>query len=242
MRAPLRPPRRRAPPQISLRIPHHHLVERHAHLVGGVPAEMLIGQEEDRARRAPTPSVSVAAAFDDVQTTPPCSPQKALMRGRRIDVRDRDDRAARRGAIASSRRAHLLEVGPAHLELIGIGHVGHRASGGEVRQDHLLMRRAQHVGALGHEVHAAEDDELGVGMLADLLRELVRVAGVVGELDHLVALVVMAEDDEPAAERRLRGARCARPSPRRTDRCTARAAAGARRGAPSRRPSGRATA
>ena len=65
--------------------------------------------------------------------------------------------------------------------------------------------RAQHVGALRHEVHAAEDDELGVGMRADLPRELVRVAGVVGELDHFVALVVMPEDDEPAAERRLGG-------------------------------------
>ena len=98
--------------------------------------------------------------------------------------------------------AHLLEIVPAHLELVGLGHVGHRAAGGEVRQDHLLVRRAEHVGALGHEVHAAEDDELGVGMLADLVGELERVAGVVGELDHLVALVVMAEDDEPAAERR----------------------------------------
>ena len=34
-------------------------------------------------------------------------------------------------------------------------------------------------------------------------RELQRVADVVGELDHLVALVVVAEDDEPVAERRL---------------------------------------
>ena len=67
------------------------------------------------------------------------------------------------------------------------------------------MLGAQHVGALRHEVHAAEDDELGVGMLADLARELVGIAGVVGELDHFVALIVMAEDDEPAAERRLRG-------------------------------------
>ena len=39
-----------------VRIPHDHLVERHAHLVGGVAAEMLIGQEQDRARRAPTPT------------------------------------------------------------------------------------------------------------------------------------------------------------------------------------------
>ena len=54
-------------------------------------------------------------------------------------------------------------------------------------------------------MHAAKDDELRVGVLADLPGELVGVAGVVGELDHLVALIVMPEDDEAAAERRLRG-------------------------------------
>ena len=42
------------------------------------------------------------------------------------------------------------------------------------------------------------------GCVAICARELERVAGVVGELDHLVALVVMAEDDEPVAERRFR--------------------------------------
>ena len=67
------------------------------------------------------------------------------------------------------------------------------------------MRRAEHVGALGHEVHAAKDDELGVGVLADLPCQLVGIAGVVGEFDHLIALVVVAEDDEPAAQRRLGG-------------------------------------
>ena len=43
------------------------------------------------------------------------------------------------------------------------------------------------------------------GCLATCCDELVGVAGVVGELDHLVALVVMPEDDQPAAERALRG-------------------------------------
>ncbi len=42
------------------------------------------------------------------------------------------------------------------------------------------------------------------GCATDLLRELEGVAGVVGELDHFVALIVMAEDDDAAAERRLR--------------------------------------
>ena len=98
----------------------------------------------------------------------------------------------------------MRELFPAGLELIDRGHVGHRAAGRKVGQDHLLMRRRQHVGALGHEVHAAEHDELRFGMLGDLARQAERVAGVVGELDDLVALVVMAEDDQPVAERRLR--------------------------------------
>jgi len=67
------------------------------------------------------------------------------------------------------------------------------------------MAGAEHVGALGHEVHAAEDDELGVGMLADLLRQLEGIAGVVGELDDFVALVMMTEDDQPRAERAFGG-------------------------------------
>ena len=62
---------------------------------------------------------------------------------------------------------------------------------------------AQHVGALGHEVHAAEDDVLGVGLGGDL-RELVAVAGEVGEADHFVALVVVAEQDGGCAQLRAR--------------------------------------
>ena len=38
--------------------------------------------------------------------------------------------------------AHRLEVAPADLELVDLGHVGHRAAGGQVGQDHLLVRRA----------------------------------------------------------------------------------------------------
>ena len=53
-------------------------------------------------------------------------------------------------------------------------------------------------------MHAAEHDVVGVGPAGDLAREPERVAGVVGELDHFVALIVVAEDDEPVAERRAR--------------------------------------
>ena len=38
------------------RIPHDHLVERHAHLPRGVAAEMLIGQEQDLLLPRPTPT------------------------------------------------------------------------------------------------------------------------------------------------------------------------------------------
>ena len=62
------------------------------------------------------------------------------------------------------------------------------------------------VGRLGHEVHAAEDDVLRVRPGGRLLGELEGVAGDVGELDHLVALVVVAEHEDPVAERGLGGA------------------------------------
>ena len=141
-----------------------------------------------------------------MQTTPPCSPQNALMDAAELMYVTGMTALSRCRQLSSFPPVlplppNLLKIAPAHLELLGLGHVGHRAAGGQVRQNHLLMIGAQHVGAFGHEVHAAEHDELGVGMRRHLLRELVRVAGVVGELDHFVALIVMAEDHEPAAER-----------------------------------------
>ena len=63
------------------------------------------------------------------------------------------------------------------------------------------MREPEDVRALGHEMHAAEHDVLGLRMPGDLTRELEGVAGVVREADHLVALVVVAEDDEALAQR-----------------------------------------
>ena len=68
------------------------------------------------------------------------------------------------------------------------------------------MRRRKHIGALRHEVDAAEDDELGFGMLRHLTGQAEGIAGEVGELDHLVALVVVAENDQAAAERRCAAA------------------------------------
>ncbi len=102
-------------------------------------------------------------------------------------------------------RAGLIQRLPGTLDLGGGGHVGHRAAGGEVRQDDCLAVGRQNVGALGHEMHTAEDDVVGFGPGRCGLGELERVAGDVGELDDLVALVVVAEDEHPVSEGRLRG-------------------------------------
>ena len=68
------------------------------------------------------------------------------------------------------------------------------------------LRSGEDVGALGHEVHAREHDVLRVGARRSVARQLEAVAGDVGELDDLVALVVVAEHEDAIAERRLRGA------------------------------------
>ena len=67
------------------------------------------------------------------------------------------------------------------------------------------MRGAEDVGALRHEVDAAEDDVVRPRIARRPLRQLEGVAALVGEADDVVALVVVAEDDEPLAELRLRG-------------------------------------
>jgi hypothetical protein len=53
-------------------------------------------------------------------------------------------------------QACSFERVPAVLDLPDLGHVGHRTTGVEVGQDHLLPGLAQNVGGLRHEMHAAE--------------------------------------------------------------------------------------
>ena len=64
------------------------------------------------------------------------------------------------------------------------------------------MRLREDVGHLGHEVHAAEDDVLGLGLGREA-RQAERIAGQVGVLVHIRPLVVVAED----------GRACAQPGP-----------------------------
>ena len=59
----------------------------------------------------------------------------------------------------------------------------------------------QDVRGLGHEVDAAEHDEVGLRTRGGELGQLEGVAGEVRVPDHLVPLVVMAEDDQAAPQR-----------------------------------------
>jgi len=64
-------------------------------------------------------------------------------------------------------------------------------------------------------MHAAEDDELRIGSGCGVASELEGITGDIGELDDLVALIVMTEDEEPIAQGSLR-------SPRPLDECRVR--------------------
>ena len=94
---------------------------------------------------------------------------------------------------------------PGLLDLVEVGHVGHRAAGVEVGEHDPLVVAGEDVGRLGHEVHAAEDD-VGGGAVGREPGQLEAVAPGVGPFHDLVPLVVVAEDQQPVAELRLRGA------------------------------------
>src|SRR5579875_3259482 len=63
------------------------------------------------------------------------------------------------------------------------------------------MRRTENISALGHEMHATENDVIGIGPSGGLLSELERIAAKIGILDDLITLIVMAQNDQPRAQR-----------------------------------------
>ena len=92
------------------------------------------------------------------------------------------------------------ELGPAFEGLVEVGHVGHGATGTEVGENDAHGFGGEDVGGLGHEMDAAKYDIFGTDLIGGFAGELEAVAGEVGEIDDGVLLVVMAEDDELAAQ------------------------------------------
>jgi hypothetical protein len=161
-----------------------------AHGQPGVAAKVLVGEEEHllALRQRPLedgPGVGGRADGTALAADERLEVGRAVHVGDGYDLLDVDDR---------------LECLPGLLDRVDVGHVGHRAAGVEVGEDDLLVGRGEHVGRLGHEVHAAEDDEVGLGPLLGEDGEAVRVAPSVGPAHDLVPLVVVAEDEQPLAE------------------------------------------
>ena len=122
---------------------------------------------------------------------PAVATDEGLQVGGRVHVGHRDDP----GDVG-----HPAESLPGLLDRLEVGHVGHGAAGVEVREQHLLVVAGEHVGRLGHEVDPTEDHELGVPVLGGQPGEAEGVAAGVGEAHDLVALIVVAEDQEARAQ------------------------------------------
>src|SRR5665647_2472269 len=93
-----------------------------------------------------------------------------------------------------------VQIVPCVLDLGDCGHVRHGTSRGQVGQHDVLMVCREDVGRLRHEVHAAEDDVCRLRACGRFLGKLEAVARHIGELNDLVALVVVAEDEDLFAE------------------------------------------
>ena len=186
-----------------VRVPEDAFVEGQAELTDrGVAAEVLVGQEQHLAgavdasglvERPPQRGLRVGRRAD----------RPAVPAGERLDGRRRVHVGDRTDDLGDAVAEHVEQLVPRVLDLADAGHVGHRAAGREVGQDHRLLVRGEDVGRLGHEVDAAEDDVRRVRPGRGLLGQLEAVAGHVGELDDLVTLVVVAEHEHRVAERGL---------------------------------------
>ncbi|MCY1222281.1 hypothetical protein D9M72_343690 [compost metagenome] len=178
--------------EVLARIPHGHLLHRHAHGLGGVAAQVLVREEEDPLAALEGPFENrggIGGRADDAAVLA----TEALEGGGGVHVGDRDDRNPAVGVRLGAKE--FLKLLPALGDGIDVRHVRHGAARGEVRQDDRLVRLRQDVRGLGHEVDSAEDDGLGVGPGERGVGQLKGVAHEVGVFNDLVPLVEVPQDD-----------------------------------------------
>src|SRR5712664_1722312 len=180
---------RRVSAKFLVGIPNDHLLERDAHAIAGVAAEVLVGKEENFFARLEGPVHDRGGIGTGADRAAMLTGEGLDGRGR-VHVSDGDDFA---------RVDKGREFTPAGFHLADIGHIGHGATGVEVGQDNHLVLAAENVRAFGHKVHATEDDVASLG-LRSLEGELEGVTTEIGELDDFVALVVMAQNHYVIAE------------------------------------------
>ena len=178
-----------------IEIPHHHCIERDAHAITGVAAQVLIGKEQYLLALLERPLQYMPRIGRGADNTAMLATE-GLQISRGIDVGDRRDHR-----IGIKQRGQFA---PGALDLGEIGHVGHGTAGGKIWQDGDLFRPRQDVRHLGHEMHAAEDDVIGL-RLGRLARQLERVAGEIGVSIDFITLIVMTENHQTFTERGLGG-------------------------------------
>jgi len=111
------------------RVPDAHVVGAVPQLVAGVPPEVLVREEEDAFSPLERPAedgLGVGGSAD----RPALAADERLEGGGRVHIGDRDQ------AIDVD---DLGELVPGFLDLVYVGHIGHRAAGIQVGQHHLLV-------------------------------------------------------------------------------------------------------
>src|SRR5262249_18908948 len=174
--------------ELFIRIPYRHLVERDPARVGRVAPEVLVGEEEDLFALTVSPFEDPLRVRRGANCTAALSAE-CFYRSGRIHIGYRQDRIY----------ADFGQFFPSGFDLIDSGHIGHRTTGGQIGQDHFLIRPAQDVGGLGHEVNPAEYYEFRLP-LGGHLRKLERVSAQIRMTNHVVALIVMTENNESCSQ------------------------------------------
>ena len=186
-------------PVFTARIPYAHFVEGVTEIAGGIAPQVLIGEEENLFA---TGSVLGAVAEGEGPLKDGASVGRGAHRTamfaherfeccRGVHVGDRNDLRDICGC---------REGLPCICDFLEVGHVGHRTARIEVGEDYGLMVAGEDVGGLGHEVHATENDVLGLRLFLGKHRKAEGVTAGIGPLHDFVALVVMAEDEQAVTE------------------------------------------
>ncbi len=176
---------------LLVRVPDPHVGLAVAHREAGVAAEVLVGKEQHLVALGEGPLEHRSGVRRGADRAAVASDER-LQRSRRVHVRDGHD------AVDVGDGGHLV---PGLFDLVEMGHVGHGAARVEVGEDDPLVGAGEHVGRLGHEVDAAEDDVGGEVVVGGEAGEEERVPDHVGPANHLVALVVVTEDHQTLTER-----------------------------------------
>ena len=173
-----------------IRIPYLHPLQGNAHLVPAPAAQVLVREKQHFLAARERPVKDLAGIGRRAHDTAVFTAER-LEIGGRIDVGDRRDLLIR--------IEHFGQFTPCPLDFRQAGHVGHRTTGRHVGENDDLARLAQNDGDFGHEVHAAKHDVLCIRIPREF-GQPERVAGQIGMLVDVRALVVVAENDRAAAE------------------------------------------